>query len=141
MVIDKFEKYNESIRDLMTPVPEDELEAAYKRVFVDSSIRLDKYKNKTPGEFKQLSEKIGEPLDKLYFISEEETSEFETVHNLFTSILNKLTDEEYGVVFKTKKDGFYGDWYCYPDIPLAYWFDDDDVHAWIFSEKTFKNND
>ena len=134
--------YNESIRDKMTPIKGDELSDAIEKVFGDSSIPLDEYSNsKEIGEFKEISELIGEPLNKLYFVSMEESGNFEVIHDFFASILDNMDGYKDPIIIK--KDRFGDSWYCYPESGMAYWYNSDfgGVDAWIYSKKIFDFND
>jgi len=136
------EKTNESLRDKMTPKSEEEIDSAFKNLVKDST-PLSEYLHLETEEFKEISRLTGKPLDKLYYVDDEESAHFVMLHDHFASFLDSIPGSELGNPIEVKNNKYknhYGKWYCYPQFDLAYWYQDDGIVGWVFSEDTFKNN-
>lgn len=138
-MIKNFKQYNESIRDKMTPITDDEIEKVFTNLIKDDSImRFSDFKNWKSGELEEISELTETPMDKLYYM-DEESYNFEKIHDYMVNILDiTLSKGEIPVEVKSSHGNRC---FCYPERKIAYWFeyDVDDVVAWAFSEDVFKN--
>jgi len=134
-MIQKFNQYNESLRDQMTGKSEEELDLAYKNVINDST-RLDKYTGKLSYIFREISNLMNEPLDNLYYLDEEE----ESVDELWDYFADYLEDTNTKPIKVNSDKIIHGQWYCYPHKKFAWWgYGTDDVLGWVFTKDLFNN--
>jgi hypothetical protein len=138
-MITKFEKYNESIRDKMTPVSDEELNDIYYDIIQNTGTPLSKYSEKINPEFKKISDLFGVDKDYLYAITDGHSG-MDELDEYFYSII-KDEDKKIKIKVKETETEYGGTWYCYPDVKIAHWVSSgfDEPEAWIFSKIYFEN--
>jgi len=137
-MIKKFDAYNESLRDKMVARSFDEVIQPYKKLLKDLLERIPKNKFMSlPDnviEYKKISELLDTPVNHLYMASPEE-SDFNIIDKYMDFLSYKPKElKEIKIENETyKNDG--GEWYCIPDLKIAYWKDQDYdmIQSWIVS--------
>lgn len=131
--------YNESIRDKMTPVSDEELNNIYYDIIQHADNPLSKYPDDINPEFQKISDLFGIDKNYLYVISEGD-GEMDDLDEYFYSLISG-EDEEVKIKVKETENEHGGTWHCYPNIKLAHWISDDfnEPPAWIFSKIYFEN--
>jgi len=131
-MITKFNKYNESIRDKMTPKSEEDVKKAYINIINKLD---DNPLTGFPIEYTKELSKIAKLFDESLFTLEL-ISGYDDDYNLLNEFFESLVEDQKKINIRIKQtetiDG--GDWKCYPNVKLAHWSPDDfgEVGAWIY---------
>jgi len=114
-MITNFEKYNESVRDLMTPRPMDDIMKNLHEFFNDAKVNKE--------NIIQAFDKMKFfDLDNLYVVFDYENY-YDNIDDWFFLIGNEETYEV--------SDGSGGEFICYPNTKIAKYYDGD-TDSWYF---------